>query len=64
MKEKSIMYDNFYKLKQLTALLGMVQTAFAEGASVINPEDASDALYHLYTSQQNVLKEMEEVLVG
>ena len=62
MKEKAINYDAIYELRRLTALLGMCQTAFAEGSSVINHEDASDALYHLYVSQCKVLKEIEAVL--
>lgn len=56
--------DDMVELKQLNSLLGFMQTAFAEGASVINEGEAAEALYHIYTKQREILKQMQETLSG
>lgn len=56
--------DDIYELMQLNALIGFMQTAFAEGFSAVSSEDAADALYHIYTSQSRILKRMEKVMEG
>lgn len=48
--------DALNELEQITALLGLVQTAFAEGASVIPEAEASIAIYYLYTKQLKALE--------
>lgn len=49
-------------LEQLTAILGFMETAFADGASVIEEEQASAALHHIYTDQQRIIALMRRVI--
>ena len=52
--------EEIVRLKQLNALLGFVQTAFADGASVIPEEEADRALYHIYETQREILTRMQK----
>lgn len=54
--------DGIEELKQLNALLGFMQTAYAEGASAISEGEAADALYHIYTNQCSILRRMQGTL--
>jgi len=47
-----------YELEQTTATLGFVQTAFAEGESLI---DAA-TIYMLYSRQRSIVNKLKEVL--
>lgn len=54
--------DALYELEQTTATLGFIQTAFAEGDSLIGAGESSAAIYMLYTKQNNIVKRLKEVL--
>lgn len=54
--------DALYELEQTTATLGFIQTAFAEGDSLIGAGESSAAIYMLYTKQNNIVKRFKEVL--
>ncbi len=54
--------DALYELEQTTATLGFIQTAFAEGDSLIDDSESSAAIYMLYTKQNNIVKRLKEVL--
>lgn len=56
--------DSIEELKQLNALLGFMQTAFAEGPEAISEGEAADALYHIYINQCELLIRMQEILKG
>lgn len=56
--------DYIYELEQLNALIGFIQTAFAESSSVVSSKDVADALYHIYMSQSRILERMEKVMEG
>lgn len=51
-----------YELEQTTATLGFIQTAFAEGGSLIEASESSAAIYMLYSKQNNIVKRLKEVL--
>lgn len=52
--------EAFRELEQTTALLGFIQTAFAEGCSCINMEEASNAIFMLYRKQEEALSKIKE----
>lgn len=54
--------DALYELEQTTAILGFIQTAYAEGHSLIEAGESSAAIYMLYTKQNNIVKRLKEVL--
>ncbi len=54
--------DALYELEQTTATLGFIQTAFAEGDSLISGDESSAAIYMLYTKQNNIVRRLKEVL--
>lgn len=56
------MEDEINKLEQVTATLGFIQTAFAEGSSLINNDDASNSLYMLWMLQRDILEEIRQIL--
>nr|DAN01393.1 MAG TPA: hypothetical protein [Caudoviricetes sp.] len=56
--------DALYELEQTTATLGFIQTAFAEGDSLIDDSESSAAIYMLYTKQNNIVKRLKEVLIN
>lgn len=56
--------DALYELEQTTATLGFIQTAFAEGDSLIDNSESSAAIYMLYTKQNNIVKRLKEVLIN
>lgn len=62
MKERDIMLNLYYELKRTNALLGFMQTAFAEGSSVIPEDEAADALYHIYINQRNIISQLRGLL--
>ena len=51
-------------MEQTTATLGFIQTAFAEGDSLIDDSESSAAIYMLYTKQNNIVKRLKEVLIN
>lgn len=51
-----------YELEQTTATLGFVQTAFAEGESLIDNEESAAAIYMLYSRQRSIVNKLKEVL--
>lgn len=54
--------DSIEELKQLNALLGFMQTAFAEGANAISDGETADALYHVYITQYQILNRMKQAI--
>ena len=62
MSSKIDFEDALYELEQTTATLGFIQTAFAEGDSLIDDSESSAAIYMLYTKQNNIVKRLKEVL--
>ena len=56
--------DALYELEHTTATLGFIQTAFAEGDSLIDDSESSAAIYMLYTKQNNIVKRLKEVLIN
>lgn len=59
---KRMLSDSIFELKGLNALIGMMQTAFAEGSGAVCTDDAPDALYHIYTTQNNILERMKQAI--
>jgi len=54
--------DNIiYELQQLNALVGFMQTAFAEGASATDEQEAAAALWHIYCRQGELLKQIKKM---
>lgn len=51
-----------YELEQTTATLGFIQTAFAEGDSLIEASESSAAIYMLYSRQRSIVNKLKEVL--
>ncbi len=51
-----------YELEQTTATLGFVQTAFAEGESLIDNDESAAAIYMLYSRQRSIVNKLKEVL--
>lgn len=60
--ELSKITDDIYELTQLNALIGFMQTAFAEGSSAVSDGDAADALYHIYINQMRILGRMKKAM--
>mgnify|MGYP000577411629 FL=1 len=56
--------DALYELEQTTETIGFIQTAFAEGDSLIDDSESSAAIYMLYTKQNNIVKRLKEVLIN
>lgn len=54
--------DEIYVFEQTTAILGLIQTAFAEGSSAVNNGEAADALMFLYMKQGDAIKNMKQIL--
>lgn len=54
--------DALYELEQTTATLGFIQTAFAEGDSLIDGDESSAAIYMLYRKQNDILQKFKNVL--
>ena len=51
-----------YELEQTTATLGFVQTAFAEGESLIGNDESAATIYMLYSRQRSIVNKLKEVL--
>ena len=51
-----------YELEQTTATLGFVQTAFAEGESLIDNDESAATIYKLYSRQRSIVNKLKEVL--
>lgn len=51
-----------YELEQTTATLGFVQTAFAEGESLIDNDESAANIYMLYSRQRSIVNKLKEVL--
>ena len=51
-----------YELEQTTATLGFVQTAFAEGESLIDNAESAATIYMLYSRQRSIVNKLKEVL--
>ena len=49
-----------YELEQTTATLGFVQTAFAEGESLIDNDESAAAIYMLYSRQRSIVNKLKE----
>ena len=61
--EAKIDFENaLYELEQTTATLGFIQTAFAEGHSLIDGDESSAAIHMLYTKQNNIVKRLKDIL--
>ncbi len=56
--------DDICELKQLNALVGFMQTAFAEGSDAVTTDDTAGALYHVYISQFEILRRMQGRIDG
>ena len=48
--------------EQTTATLGFVQTAFAEGESLIDNDESAATIYMLYSRQRSIVNKLKEVL--
>ena len=54
--------DNIiYELQQLNAIVGFMQTAFAEGASATDEQEAAAALWNIYCRQGELLKQIKKM---
>lgn len=51
-----------YELEQTTATLGFVQTAFAEGESLIDNDESAATIYMLHSRQRSIVNKLKEVL--
>lgn len=56
--------DCISDLKEVTATLGFIQTAFAESVNLINMKAASEALFLLYKIQCEILDNVSKELYG
>lgn len=54
--------NGIYELEQTTAILGLIQTAFAEGGAAVNNGEAAEALMLLYMKQGDAIKNMKQIL--
>lgn len=54
--------DTTYELQQLNSIVGFIQTALAEGASLQNNKELSDALYYIYMKQGALHKQIVELI--
>lgn len=61
-KAMSQIDEKLYKLEQTTAILCIMQTAVAEGDSLVNHQTAADALFHVCCSQREALKEIHNLI--
>lgn len=59
---KTEIEEILFEMEQTTATLGIIQTAFAEGEGSINTKEASNALFLLYTKQNNALEGLRKVI--
>ncbi len=64
MKKNILIMDKLYELEGTNALLGFMQTAFAEGDGLINNKEAATALYHIYTTQIKTIEELKQMVEG
>lgn len=55
--------DEICVFEQTTAILGFIQTAFAEGSTAVNNGEAAEALMFLYMKQGDAIKNMKQFLV-
>ena len=62
MSSKIDFENALYELEQTTATLGFVQTAFAEGESLIDNDESAAAIYMLYSRQRSIVNKLKEVL--
>ena len=63
-KKSILMIDTLGKLEETNALLGFMQTAFAEGEVLQSNKETADALYHIYKIQSKTLEEMKKMIKG
>lgn len=63
-KTMSQIDEKLYILDQTTAVLEFMQVAVAEGGSLVNHQTAADALFHVYCSQREALKEIHNLIDG
>ena len=49
-------------LEQTNAILGFIQTAFAEGAGLHNTKETSASLYHVYMVQAAAIEKIKKSL--
>lgn len=61
-KEMRILSDSIFELKGLNALIGITQAAFAEASGAICTDDVPSALYHIYTTQNDILERMSHLI--
>ena len=54
--------DIMFKFEQTTATLGLIQTAIAEGSSIIDDEEAAAATYMLYKNQNDLVQKFKDTL--
>lgn len=64
MKKSILIIDKLSELERMNALLGFMQTAFAETDGITSNEETADALYHIYTTQSSILKELKDMVEG
>lgn len=58
-KDLNSLDNMLYELQQLTSLVGFMQTAYAEGDSAIDDADTSAALWHIYSRQKELIKQIK-----
>jgi len=52
-----------YELEQTTATLGFVQTAFAEGESLIDNDESAATIYMLYSRQRVQMERYQRTML-
>ena len=53
--------DKVQEIRATTSILGLIQTALAEGADAVNISELSDALFEIYNRQSEMLAELQEL---
>jgi len=53
--------DKVQEIRATTSILGLIQTALAEGADAVNISELSDALFEIYNRQSEMLAELQEI---
>lgn len=62
MNKKNLIIDELTNLEETNALIGFIQTAFAEGKSASDDQETASALYHIYAIQTETLKRLKQML--
>lgn len=58
-KDVCILDDVLNELERLTCLLGFMQTAYAGGDFAIEDAETAAALYHIYSRQGELIKQIK-----